>query len=95
MGIKETAEKGKGAVKNVEMRVAKRFPWLKASLGGLWSVFWLIVALTVEAVIVTIPILLMLAGIVFIIALIVVSDGAGADLLAAAPVGGKSKDKKD
>lgn len=78
-------------VTSVEDKVARTFPWLKTSLGGLWAIFWIIIAFTVEAIFILFPILLAILGIVFIIALLVMSDGA---LDLALFSGGSSKKKE-
>jgi len=85
--------KSRQVVDSIENKIADTFPWLKTSLGGLWTIFWLIIAFTVEVIAFLIPIILAIAGIVFIIVLIAQFDG---DLSFDLPIfigSGKKKEK--
>lgn len=92
MVVEEQKSKPRQAVDNIEDSLGRTFPWLKTSLGGIWTIFWLIIAFTVEAIFFLIPILLVGLGILFII--VVIANGGdlyGLDFLSF----GSSKKKKE
>jgi hypothetical protein len=71
----QKAKKSKVLVGKAEERLAKTFPWLKTSLGGLWTIFWIVMLFIVETIFIFIPILLVILGIGFIIFIILSSEG--------------------
>ncbi len=75
--------------KRAEEAVSKRFPWLKTSLGVLWTLIWLFIAVAELFVVVVVPWLLVLVGIVL---LVLVANESGA-LISLPSFGGKKKEE--
>ncbi len=92
MVLKEQAQGRRGHRQDIE--AFQRFPWAKAILGGSWTVFWLVATITMEAIDILFPFLLMLGGVVFLIVLIIASDEAVIDI-ALDPAEKKSKTKEE